>query len=265
MTEHTTTQRPVLGVLGGLGPLASAEFVRTVYGHCAGEHEQEFPALILRSDPSFDARSPAGMDDPTSTLPGRLEESVRALLAQGCTHVVVACMTLHHLLSRLPADLRRNIISVIDVLIAEVAAAGPGPHLLLCSRYAREVRLYEQHPSWPIVSSSVVLPSMPRNDALHEAIMDIKVNRGQHRIRQWLSAEMTGQGTTSVIAGCSEIHLVAKEWPGPPAVTWIDPFDVIARATAAHDLAGLSAYADLNADHGVRGARAEGRGPAGIC
>jgi aspartate racemase len=255
MTDHTTGPRVVLGVLGGLGPVASAEFVRTVYGHCTGEREQDFPAVLLHSDPSFDARSPAAMDDPQAALPGRFAESVAALLAQGCTHVVVACATLHHLLPRLDAGLRRRIISVVDVLVAEVAAAGPGPHLLLCSQHARAVELYERHPLWPAVRSSVVLPAMPRNRALHEAILDIKVNRGHDRARRWLAAEIAEQGTASVIAGCSELHAVAKEWPGRPAVGWIDPFDVIARAAAAHDLARLSGHADRGAG-GARAARA---------
>src|SRR5581483_11385075 len=78
--------RAVLGVLGGVGPVASAELVRSVYRHCAGEREQDFPAVFLWSDPSFDTRSRATMDDPAATLPGRLAHSVTALLAQGCTH-----------------------------------------------------------------------------------------------------------------------------------------------------------------------------------
>jgi aspartate racemase len=242
-TPTTTGPRVVLGVLGGLGPVASAEFVRTLYAHCSGAREQDFPAVVLRSDPSFDARSPAAMDDPDATLPDRFAGGVRALLAQGCTHVVVACMTLHHLLPRLPADLRHRVVSVVDVLIAAVAAAGPGPHLLLCSRDARAVGLYGRHPRWPEVASSVVLPSVPRNDDLHAAIMDIKVNRGHGAARRWLAAEVARYGTTSVVAGCSEIHVLAREWPGPPAypsLTWIDPFDAIARATAAQDLASLA-------------------------
>jgi aspartate racemase len=241
--EHGTGRPAVLGVLGGLGPVASAELVRTVYGHCTGDREQDFPAVILYSDPSFDARSAAAMDDANATLPGRFADGVRALIAQGATHVVVACMTLHHLLPRLPADLRRRVISVVDVLIAEIAAAGPGPHLLLCSREARAVRLYEGHPGWPAVRSSVLLPSPARNYELHEAIMEIKINRGHGRARRWLAAEIAEHGATSIVAGCSEIHLLAKEWPGRPAVTWIDPFDVIARATAAGTLAGLAGLA----------------------
>ncbi|HEX6472231.1 MAG TPA: aspartate/glutamate racemase family protein [Streptosporangiaceae bacterium] len=263
MTEHpTTTPRVVLGVLGGLGPVASAEFVRTVYAHCAGEREQDFPAVVLRSDPSFDARSPAAMDDEDATLPDRLADGVRALLTQGCTHVVVACMTLHHLLPRLPAELRRRVVSVVDVLVAGVAAAGPGPHLLLCSRVARAVGLFERHPRWPEVASSVVLPSVARNDDLHAAIMDIKVNRGHGAARRWLAAELARYGTASAVAGCSEIHVLAKEWQGPPGhqpLSWIDPFDAIARATAAQDLTTLARQAATAAATGARPAGSAAR------
>ncbi|XRQ09028.1 aspartate/glutamate racemase family protein [Actinomadura welshii] len=266
MTDHNTPSRVVLGVLGGLGPVASADFVRTVYGHCAGEREQDFPAVVLHSDPGFDDRSPAAMDDPQGVLLGRLAEGVAALLAQGCTHVVVACATLHHLLPRLEAGLRRRIISVVDVLVAEIAAAGPGPHLLLCSRHARAVGLYERHPLWPAVRSSVVLPTLAGNRSLHEAILDIKVNRGHGRARRWITTEIADRRAASVVAGCSELHSVAREWPGRPPAGWIDPFDVIARAAAAHDLTGLSgrlATVHRQAERGPDGARAaRSAGPA---
>lgn len=49
----------LLGVLGGMGPLASAEFVNTVYRLNMTEPEQQAPALVLRSDPSIPDRTAA--------------------------------------------------------------------------------------------------------------------------------------------------------------------------------------------------------------
>ena len=41
----------VLGVVGGAGPLASAEFTKTIYEFSLGEREQEAPIVLLYSIP----------------------------------------------------------------------------------------------------------------------------------------------------------------------------------------------------------------------
>ena len=48
--------KAVWGIMGGMGGLASAEFVRTIYEYNAREIEQDSPVLILYSDPTFPDR-----------------------------------------------------------------------------------------------------------------------------------------------------------------------------------------------------------------
>ena len=53
--------KQVLGVLGGMGGLASAEFVKTVY-EISGEgveQEQAGPVVLMYSDPAFPDRTAA--------------------------------------------------------------------------------------------------------------------------------------------------------------------------------------------------------------
>ena len=47
----------VLGVVGGMGPLASAEFVKTIYEYGLNRREQESPSVVLVSDPTFPDRT----------------------------------------------------------------------------------------------------------------------------------------------------------------------------------------------------------------
>jgi aspartate racemase len=148
----------------------------------------------------------------------------------------VTCMTLHHLLPRLLEPLRGAVVSVADVLVSCVGVAGPGPHLLLCSRAARDVRLFERHPGWSTIEHSIVLPDLADNHSLQEAIHDIKVNKGHRRAREWLAAAVVKYHASSVVVGCSEIHVLAKDWPADSTVTWVDPFDAIAEAVATDDI-----------------------------
>ena len=49
--------KEILGVVGGMGPLASAEFVKTIYEHSLGEREQASPTVLMHSDPTFPDRT----------------------------------------------------------------------------------------------------------------------------------------------------------------------------------------------------------------
>ena len=63
-------KKRVLGVVGGAGPLASAEFIKTIYECSLGEREQEAPVVLLYSDPTFPDRTEAllaGDYEPTLT------------------------------------------------------------------------------------------------------------------------------------------------------------------------------------------------------
>src|SRR5215216_286015 len=137
-------QTNVLGILGGLGPLASAEFVKTIYEHCEGECEQEWPAIVMLSDPAFPDRTEAFVRGEDDLLLERLVKSLCRLREMGAERTVVCCVTLHHLLPGLPLYLREHVLSLLDVIFADLARYG-GRHLLLCSNGTRQMRIFQRH------------------------------------------------------------------------------------------------------------------------
>src|SRR5581483_3880188 len=80
-----------LGILGGMGPLASAEFLSTLYRLNLVEPEQDAPNCVLLSDPSFPDRTEAILAGDTRELARRLEASLQELLRQGTDRIVIAC------------------------------------------------------------------------------------------------------------------------------------------------------------------------------
>src|SRR5918998_2718652 len=111
----------VLGVVGGLGPLASAEFLRTIYEQSLGDLEQQSPTVIVYSDPTFPDRTEAFLAGNSEPVLAQLIDVIERLLEAGATDVVFCCMTIHYLLSRLPASLRERVISLPDIIFEHVA------------------------------------------------------------------------------------------------------------------------------------------------
>lgn len=235
---HATTEetRGALGVLGGMGPLSSAEFVRTIYEHVRGDHEQQDPTVLLYSDPSFPDRTTAFLAGEEERVAVPLEAALRRLVQMGADQLVVCCMTAHHLFPRLPADLRARLVSMVDVALAELERT-PGRHLLVCSNGSRALGIFERHPAWPRVADRVALPDPGEQAALHaDMIYRAKRNVDPRELLPVLERVMERHGVSSFVAGCSEVHLLAKRFlalPRGAGYACIDPFDLLARRVAS--------------------------------
>ncbi len=95
----------MLGILGGMGPLASAEFLKTIYEYNLPlTSEQDTPKVILYSDPSFPDRTELLLKGNEIMLQNILLEVLPRLIDLGVTKIIICCITSHYLLPRLPQD-----------------------------------------------------------------------------------------------------------------------------------------------------------------
>lgn len=223
----------ILGVLGGLGPLASAEFMRTIYERAAAPREQDAPRVVLYSDPTFPDRTEqllAGVEGP---LLAQLVAALRRLRGFGASPVVICCVTIHHLLPRVPAELRRHVLSLLDVTFGRVAALRR-PHLLLCTTGTRRLRLFESHPRWPECADFFVLPSGPDQEAVHELIYRVKSGEDVRALAPRVEELLARYGLDSFVVGCTETHILAKHLAAarPGRFGCVDPLTVVAESWA---------------------------------
>jgi aspartate racemase len=228
-------KRSVLGILGGMGPLASAEFLRTIYEFSLRGREQQSPVVMMYSDPTFPDRTEAFLAGKSDVVLKQLTDSLRRLTQLGATSIVVCCMTIHHLLPQLPADLRATIISLLDVCFANLAQTRKA-HLLICSTGTRSLRLFENHSQWELLKQHIVLPDEADQYKIHrDLIYPIKNNADLRELTPLLESLLVKYRLDSFIAGCSEIHLLAKHYNGsrgPHKYGCVDPLTVIAKELA---------------------------------
>jgi aspartate racemase len=225
----------VFGVLGGMGPLASAEFLRTIYEYSLRGPEQQSPVVLVYSDPTFPDRTDAFLAGEAGVVLEQLTGALGALTRMGAGRVVMCCMTIHHLLPQLPDELRASVVSLLDVCFDSLARAG-GRHLLISSTGTRRLRLFERHARWEELSRHVVLPDEGDQYRIHrDLIYPIKNNPDLRELTPLLESLLAKYRVDSFIAGCSEIHLLAKHYEaggGRRKYGCIDPLSVIARELA---------------------------------
>lgn len=230
----------VLGVVGGMGPVASAEFLKTIYECSPGEREQEFPVVLVYSDPTFPDRTDAFLKGDDEELLSRLVDALGALRRMNATKFVLCCMTIHYLLPRLPRDLGAQVISLLDVIAAGLARAGER-HLLICSSGTRRLGLFENHSRRDVFERYLVFPSEEDQERIHrDLIYPIKKSPDLRTLLPLLDSLLEKYGVNSFAAGCTEMHVLAKHIASSGGLRGgrevVDPLMIVARRTAEHRL-----------------------------
>jgi len=209
-SANKPTMKPALGILGGLGPRASADFLSSIYDYNLVEVEQHSPSLILYSDPSFPDRTEifrAGRDRELLEL---TQAALDKLCDMGVAKIVIACITLHHLVPQLRPDLRRKIISLPEIIISRLSETKQR-HLLITSNGTRSTRIFENHPCWNTAAAYSVWPDEADQELIHERIYrEIKANARVESFVLFLEDLCAKYEVTSLVAGCTDIHRITR-------------------------------------------------------
>ncbi|WP_433359027.1 aspartate/glutamate racemase family protein [Streptosporangium sp. CA-115845] len=231
MQSTTVGANLVVGVLGGMGPAATADFHTKLVRATPAHTDQQHLPLIIWSDPTVPDRSAALLNmgpDPTPWL----MRGARALKAAGAGIIAVPCNTAHAFLAHVERETGVGIVHMIDETVQHIATVNPdirGVGLLATTGTIR-AHLYQD---WlERAGYSVLLPTAQEQEAVVMRVIR-SVKAGHHDldlIRQLhaLSESLASRGAQILIAGCTELPLVLGEDDIPLPV--VDPGQILAHA-----------------------------------
>ena len=103
-----------LGVLGGMGPLATANFLRKIVEATPAEHDQDHLPVVVYSVPQIpDRLGPILRGAGQSPLPAMIE-GMQTLEAAGADYVAIPCITAHHWYEELCQATKMSILHIAD-------------------------------------------------------------------------------------------------------------------------------------------------------
>ena len=114
----------VLGVLGGMGPAATAEFLRLLAERAPASCDQEHGLVYVLSDPQIPDRSRAIMgigEDPTE----RLKRGLLTLVGWGAGLLAVPCNTAHYFIDRFREELPVPLVHIVEETVAAAKTLSP--------------------------------------------------------------------------------------------------------------------------------------------
>jgi aspartate racemase len=224
----------MLGVLGGMGPLATADFLAKLVRATPARRDQDhIPTLIC---------SAADIPDRASAILGRGPDplpAMRAALARletaGATRIAIPCNTAHHWHAALQAGTALPILHIVDAVADDLAGSGlaGGPIGLLASAGTLRVGLYPERLARHGFTG--LSPDPDGQDAVVAAIDLVKAGRVAEAalILEAQARALVAAGCRRVVMACTEIPVALSDLDDELAGVMVDATESLARACVA--------------------------------
>ncbi|MDR2451739.1 MAG: amino acid racemase [Candidatus Accumulibacter sp.] len=198
---------PLIGVLGGMGPLATVDFLHKVVGSTPAGRDQDHVPLVVWNVPQIPDRQQALAGVGESPLPAMLR-GIERLNGSGATRIVIPCNTAHLWIDALVAASAAPLIHIVDAAIAAVERRGAdaGPIGILATRATLNAKLYQER--LDARGLSWLIPADDEIDTLFTpgcyAVKQNHLDRGG-ALFESAARKLVERGARTLILACTEV------------------------------------------------------------
>ena len=227
-----------VGVLGGMGPDATVDFMAKVIAATSASSDQDHIRMLVDHNPHVPDRSAAIIDsigDPGAVL----AEMARRLQDAGADFLVMPCNTAHAFQRDIEAAIDIPFVSIIDETVA--ACRGIESIGVLATVGCKASGIYQD--AFAAANMSVVALDDAETIEFMRRVSEIKSGNpgtGTTDGMRKLADALIARGAAGVVAGCTEIPLVLDS--SMIDVPLFSSTDILAEATVAY----ASGTRDLN-------------------
>ena len=225
----------MIGVLGGMGPLATLDFFNKVLEATPAKGDADHVPLLIQSDPRIPSRPPAILSGGRSPLPELLAGRDR-LIAAGATALVMPCNTAHFWFADLVKGCAVPFISIVDASVHELHDLGHvgKPIGLIATRATMTAHIFEtplKRAGYALIQPdenmmvTLVLPAIELVKAGH-------AQQGGNLIEKAVQA-LLAQGAGAVVLACTEMPVALDAVQSVLRAQCVDSTAALARTCVA--------------------------------
>jgi aspartate racemase len=226
----------IIGILGGMGPEATADLYLRIIKATPAKRDQDHPRIIIYSNSKVPDRTAAILGTGPSPMPELIRAGKR-LEEAGADFIIIPCNTAHYFLDQLQKELRVPILHMIRLSAARAKESYPKVRKagILATDGTVRSGLYKS--AYGETGIEILEPTPEMQVAVMKAIYQfIKAGNlidGGLLLRS-VANELIAAGAELIICGCTEVSLVLKE--GDLPVPTLDPLQILAEAAVAEAL-----------------------------
>ncbi len=221
------SERKLLGVLGGMGPMSSVFFYELLTENTDASCDQEHVDMILSSRATIPDRTDyiLGISE-DNPLPAMLEETKR-LTEAGCTTIAMTCNTAHYFYEALQASTEVPILNIGRLAVEEIERHGIKKVGLLATTGTVKTGIYQTACEEKVIEC--ISPDENDQKIVMSIIYD-QVKAGKKvdmTAFKAVSDKLIERGAEILILGCTELSVIRRtESLGEE---YIDPLLILAR------------------------------------
>lgn len=223
----------MLGVIGGMGPLATADFYRKLIEATPAESDEQHIPVLIHAVPQVPSRPAAILRGGPSPLPALLAARDR-LLAAGATLLAMPCNTAHYWYDDLVAGCDVPFIHIVDAVAAQLPA-GARALGIVATRATLQTRVFDER----LAARGIALaaPDEASYDRAVQPAIDA-VKRGAPaeggRLLEPVVTALLAGGASAIVLACTELPIALDAIASPLRGRCIDSTDALARACVRH-------------------------------
>jgi aspartate racemase len=226
----------LLGVLGGMGPLAGGTFITRLVALSPAECDQDHIPTILCNDPRVPDRTSARMcqgEDPLAAM----MKGIRRLEGAGARLIAIPCNTAHLWYDQMTLQAKVPLLHIVDAICDDLERLGVAnaciglmgtPATLKLGLYQRPLELRGHR---------VLEPTETELQLCVSSITAVKKNNLQEAFSPAATCiyQLMARGADAVVLGCTELPLaVPHAQRAIFRVVLTDSIDALARSAIYH-------------------------------
>jgi len=204
--------RKTLGILGGMGPRATAYFYSQLVDRTLAEKDWEHLHIVIDSNVRIPSRTRAVKYREWSPV-DRIRRACYNLLNIGCDYIAVPCNSAHYFYDDVVEGYHLPWINMLEVIAGKLKDFN---RVLILGGYVTAMkRTYDRH-----MSNAVYLPGSD-NEVVFDLIERIKREDVDALVyRHWLNNVIEKSRADCVLLACTELPLVLRQshYVGVPLV-----------------------------------------------
>lgn len=201
----------ILGVIGGLGPIATAHFMELVIRMTRAQRDQDHLDMIIYSTPSTPDRTEYILDH---SMPNPLPEMIRIgrkLREQNAAFLAIPCFTAHYFYDELCREIGLPIVNALAETASYLRQAGIKKAGIMATTGTIHTELFHRE-----LIAQGIEPIVP-SDAGQKLVMDliyedVKKNRPVNMdFFAIVRNELMDRGAEVIILGCTELSMIKRD------------------------------------------------------
>jgi aspartate racemase len=203
-------KRKTIGILGGMGPEASAYMYKLLIGfsikYFAAQNNDDFPEIVLYSIPVPDFISNKKNEKIALEM---LKDGVRKLNHIDVSFLAIACNTVHILLPDLEKISKKSFISMIDEVVKKVKQSKIKKVGILGTPSTINSKLYQKALFKYKIES--IVPNNRQQILLDKIIRNVLAGKIREKDKKQLiniADSLKLRGAKGIVLGCTELPLI---------------------------------------------------------